>query len=125
MIGSSVCLALGGAACLFAPAEVGAALGMPVASPVSVQVLGALYLAAAAANWTAKGAMIGGIYARPLSVANFIHFVVGSVVLLKALQLEPLNVPYACVVVAYVLFAALFALLLYGRIGGLPADRDR
>jgi hypothetical protein len=121
MIGSSICLAIGGVACLFGPAEVSSALGTPSANPIIVQVLGTLYLAAAAANWTARGAMIGGIYARPLSIGNFVHFVVGSIVLLKSLRTDALNVTYACVVVVYVVFAVMFVLLLYGRLGSAPA----
>jgi hypothetical protein len=65
--------------------------------------------------------MIGGIYARPLSIGNFVHFVVGSIVLLKSLRTDALNVTYACVVVVYVVFAVMFVLLLYGRLGSAPA----
>jgi hypothetical protein len=39
-----------------------------------VQVAGALYLAFAILNWMARGNLIGGIYASPLALGNFMHF---------------------------------------------------
>jgi hypothetical protein len=121
--GSSVCLAIGGLSCLFVPAETLTALGLAAGSPVVAQLLGAIYLGAAAANWNARGVAIGGIYARPLSVANFMHFVVGSTVLAKGLDTGVLNIVYLLVTVTYLVLAVLFALLLFGRIGAL-SGRD-
>ena len=34
-------------------------------------------------NWMAKTVLIGGIYARPLAIGNFTHFLVGALALLK------------------------------------------
>ena len=117
MVASSTCLATGGAACLFAPAELLSVLGMASGSPMVVQLLGALYLASAASNWTARGSMIGGIYARPLSVANFMHFVIGAAVLAKGLEPENLNLAYVLIVLIYLVFAVVFMLMLFGRHG--------
>ena len=35
-------------------------------------------------NWTARGVLIGGIYARPLALGNFLHFAMVGVMLAKA-----------------------------------------
>jgi hypothetical protein len=85
MVASSLALGLAGLAASFAPSELLRALGSPVAEPlpVLIQLLGSLYLAFAITNWTAKDNMIGGIYSRPLSLGNCVHFVVGSLALAK------------------------------------------
>lgn len=78
MISSSVFLALIGVVCTFAPAEMISYIGLndSDAFVVIVQILGALYLGFAILNWTAKGNLIGGIYSKPVSLGNFLHFVV-------------------------------------------------
>jgi hypothetical protein len=116
MVASSVCLAIAGITCLFLPSETMALLGMPANNYLIVQILGALYLGFAAANWTARGSMIGGIYARPISVANFFHFIVGASILAKEISNGYLNAAYIAVTLAYLVFAILFTLLLFGRI---------
>jgi hypothetical protein len=50
-----------------------------------VQVVGALYLGFAILNWTARANLIGGIYSRPVALANFLHFAVVAVTLSKAM----------------------------------------
>ena len=117
MASSSLCLVLAGAALLFAPAEALAALGMSSAEPLLAQLLGAAYLGAAAANWTARGAMIGGIYARPLSVGNYVHFVVGTIVLAMGLRRGEPGAVYFVALVLYAVFGACFTLLLFGGPG--------
>jgi len=49
-----------------------------------VQMMGALYLGFAILNWTARGVLIGGIYARPLALGNFLHFAMVAVMLARA-----------------------------------------
>ena len=49
-----------------------------------IQMMGALYLGFAILNWTARGVIIGGIYARPLALGNFLHFAMVGVMLAKA-----------------------------------------
>lgn len=78
-----------------------------------LQLLGTLYLALAALNWTAKSNLIGGIYSRPVTLANFTHFTIGSFTLIKA-ALAPQSVIFGWVAAAlYALFAGAFALVLY------------
>lgn len=116
MTSSALVLAAAGFACLFAPAEVMEAGGFPAAATLPVQLLGALYLGLAASNWTARGSMIGGIYARPLALANFMHWVIGVSVLIRHVATVGLHLPLAAVTIVYFLFAVLFALMLYGRL---------
>src|SRR6476620_9741460 len=52
---------------------------------ILLQVLGALYFGFAMLNWMAKGSTIGGIYNRPISIANFSHYLVGGLAILKSL----------------------------------------
>jgi hypothetical protein len=100
-------------------------LGFTDASEIAGQIVGALYLAFAAANWTARGSMIGGIYARPLAVANFVHFVIGATVLAKGISTSRLNAVYLAVTLGYLAFAIMFILVLYGRLErtGNPQSR--
>ena len=49
-----------------------------------IQMMGALYLGFAILNWTARGVLMGGIYARPLALGNFLHFAMVGVMLAKA-----------------------------------------
>ncbi len=49
-----------------------------------VQMMGALYLGFAILNWTARGVLIGGIYARPVALGNFLHFAMVGMMLGRA-----------------------------------------
>ena len=49
-----------------------------------IQMMGALYLGFAILNWTARGILIGGIYARPVALGNLLHFAMVGVMLAKA-----------------------------------------
>ena len=71
-----------GVALLFAPDETGGVL-VPGAGGPSMQVLGAALLGIATMNWIARGAALGGIYGRPIVMANQMHATVGAVVLLR------------------------------------------
>ena len=55
---------------------------------VIAQLAGVLYLGFAALNWMARGNIIGGIYSRPVTIGNVLHFVSGTAVILKALSRE-------------------------------------
>ena len=119
MIASSVVLSAAGIVTSFAPAESLVALGVSPAAPmpVFVQLLGATYLAFALTNWTAKDNAIGGIYSRPISLGNSVHFTMGALALGK-LGADPAGRPelYAAAVV-YVMFAGAFLWLVFGSQG--------
>ncbi|MEP6703464.1 MAG: hypothetical protein ABJB34_01540 [Acidobacteriota bacterium] len=52
-------------------------------TPVFIQITGALYLGFAVMNWMAKTVFVGGIFARPLAIGYFSHFIIGALALLK------------------------------------------
>ena len=86
MMLSAIFLAVLGFATFYMPERV---LGMHGTVPdnatlLLIQMMGALYLGFAILNWTARGAIIGGIYARPLALGNFLHFVLVATLLTKA-----------------------------------------
>jgi hypothetical protein len=45
--------------------------------------MSALYFALSLMNWLARSNAIGGIYSRPVSIGNFVHFFVGTITLAK------------------------------------------
>lgn len=82
---------------------------------VLMQVLGALFFAFAMLNWMAKGSYIGGIYNRPIAIANFTHFLVGGLALLKAIINDTsLSMIVWVLAAIYLVFALLFARIVFG-----------
>ena len=90
-----------------------------MANPLSVliQLLGALYFSFALMNWTAKDSIIGGIYARPISLGNFAHFFSGTVLIAKYLLSNGFNGSVLLVLVVYTIFASLFYWLVFRATG--------
>ncbi len=121
MIASALVLGLAGLAATFAPAELLAAWGAPATEQtvILVQMMGALYFSFALLNWTAKGVMIGGIYARPVSFGNFLHFAMGALALAKQELARDLGLPVLVALVIYAVFAILFGALVFGSARGL------
>ena len=83
---SAVFMAIIGLAFSFMPQEV---LGMHGTVPdnatvLLIQMAGAAYLGFAMLNWQARGVIIGGIYAKPVAVGNFLHFAMVAITLIKA-----------------------------------------
>ncbi|MCE9619585.1 MAG: hypothetical protein K8R92_06725 [Planctomycetes bacterium] len=117
MVASSVALGAAGLAATFAPVELLGAMHGPTDQPlpVLVQVLGALYIGFAMVNWTAKGFVVGGIYSRPLTLGNFVHFTVGAIALLKHEYAIGFSGPLLFASMAYAIFAICFGYLVFGR----------
>ena len=86
MMLSAVFLALLGVATSYFPEKVLATHGTVPdnATLLLVQMMGALYLGFAILNWTARGVLIGGIYARPVALGNFLHFAMVGMMLARA-----------------------------------------
>src|SRR4051812_16048044 len=85
MIATAVVTGIIGLAATFFPKEILshftiAANEIPV---IFIQITGALYLGFAIMNWMAKTVLIGGIYARPLAMGNFVHFMIAALALVK------------------------------------------
>ncbi|WP_303310481.1 hypothetical protein [Hymenobacter sp. BT730] len=113
---SAAVLALAGLSLTFMPDEIARLCGISPAPAFTLllQLLGALYFAFAMLNWMAKGSRIGGIYNRPIALANFAHFFIVALAFLKAVINTP-QLPTALWLVAgvYGLFAVLFGLILF------------
>jgi hypothetical protein len=118
MASSAAYMAVLGLAATFMPQEIVASLGGGAGRtlPLLVQVLGALYLAFAMLNWMAKESLIGGIYSRPVSMGNFVHFFIGSICLLKAFVGGERAVSLSVCTAIYVLFGLTFGAVVFGRV---------
>ena len=117
MSSSALVMAALGVAATFLPQEIIAALGGGVGRtlPLLVQVLGATYLGFAMLNWMAKESLIGGIYSRPVSMGNFLHFAVAGIALVKAVVAGERAVAVLVCTAIYVLFAIAFGAVVFGR----------
>ena len=122
---SSLLLALAGIFALFAPDVLLTLCGAPTADPLStlIQLMGALYFSMAMMNWTAKDSAIGGIYARPVSIANFSHFLIGTLLLAKVVLSSGFNLAITLLLVVYAIFAILFYWLVF-RATGIKVDKN-
>ena len=115
MTASSLALTLAGIFALFAPDVLLSMLSVPMANSLSVliQLMGALYFSMAMMNWTAKDSAIGGIYARPVSIANFAHFFIGTLLLTRVVLSSGFNLSITLLLVVYAIFAILFYWLVF------------
>lgn len=123
---SAAVLAILGIAFTFLPDELAVYLGAEpgLLDVLLLQVLGALYAGFAMLNWMAKGSRIGGIYNRPICIANFAHFFIGAMAMLKFLfryPEQPFVLWILCAV--YAGLAAWFGLTLYRH--PLPVTEEK
>jgi hypothetical protein len=101
----------------FLPQEVMKQLGEttgPVTT-LALQVLGAFYMGMALMNYTGKKAVIGGIYNRPLQMANTVHCAIAAITLAKYTAGQSFHIAPAIMGVSltYVLLAGGFLKLLF------------
>lgn len=82
-------------------------------TPLFLQLAGALYLGFAIMNWMAKTVLIGGIYARPLAIGNFVHFLVGALALIKYAFANSGSKSVWIAAAIYSLFALLFGIVFF------------
>lgn len=123
---SAAVLAVLGIAFTFLPEELAVYLGSEPGpfDVLQLQVVGALYAGFAMLNWMAKGSRIGGIYNRPICIANFAHFFIGAMAMFKFLfryPEQPFTLWILCAV--YAGLAAWFGLTLYRH--PLPAQSSQ
>ena len=116
MSSSAAFLAALGVAASFLPAEI---LGYLNATPgwlpeLAIQLAGAAWIALALLNWAARGHMLGGIYGRPVALANFAHFAIGAVTLVKLIRVAGGLPPLAVLTAGFTLFAVWFGYVLFG-----------
>ena len=117
MVGSALFLGVLGLLFSFMPLEMVMLLGYePEAFPsFLLEMAGGLYVGFALLNWMARGKPIGGIYSRPVAAGNFIHFLVGSIVLGKNYLFGAESGLFLVLPLFYLLFAAGFGYLLFGK----------
>ncbi|MDD2791669.1 MAG: hypothetical protein PHD73_00715 [Sediminibacterium sp.] len=115
MVASSSVAGFLGIATSFFPKEIVYGIGLiPKELPVLfVQITGALYFGFAILNWMAKDILIGGIYARPLCIGNFLHFLMGALALVKSAVKNPGSEYIWIAAFLYSLFALLFGRTLF------------
>ena len=115
-------LLLGGAALLFG-ADVVLPRLIPAFPPAGAwlgQLLAAALLAVGALDWLGRSTLLGGIYGRPVVMANAVLYFVAAMVLLKVVTRGGAPAALWLVVVPVVAFAGIYGwLLLRG-----PIERD-
>jgi hypothetical protein len=77
-----------------------------------LQLMGALYLGFAMLNWFVRGNIIGGIYNRPVAMANFTHFVVAGFALIKSTNTS-FHPSFLIFTGIYLVFALFFGIVLF------------
>lgn len=123
LVFSAVLYFLAGVAALFVPQELLAFGGaVPNALTVSLlQAVGAAFLGFGMLNWLSRYSRVGGIYGRPIVVANFAHTFAAAALLVKAVP-RGNGSPLAWAALGiYGVLAVLFGLKFFGS--GLKADR--
>lgn len=81
--------------------------------PLLIQITGALYLGFAALDWMARDNLIGGIYSRPVAVANLLHFLTAGIALIRQLAVHPEIGLLWLLALPYALFATGFGVVLF------------
>ena len=113
---SAIVLGLAGIVFTFLPEEILTLMQLANTRQMQllIQIPGALYFGFAMLNWMSRANIIGGIYNRPLVVANFSHFFIAALALIKALiaDSEMPKLIWAAAAV-YAIFAILFTLILF------------
>jgi len=118
--GSALLLGGLGLALLLAPAGVADLFGWRGGSALSGLAAAGL-LSVAALDWMGRGAIYGGIYGRPIVVANLMMSLTGGLGLLDAQLRSPGAYPWGWLPVgALAAHGLAFGLILFGRIGGPP-----
>jgi len=91
MASSAVILGITGILLTFIPGEILSHLSIEAnkTALLLMQILGAFYFAFAMLNWMTRTSLIGGIYNRPIAIANFIHFLIAGLALIKGIIYNP------------------------------------
>ena len=120
MTGCAMLLAASGLALIFVPDEILVYLsleGNPILL-ILLQTTGALYFGFAMLNWMNRRSVIGGIYSKPVVVANLAHFTVAGLALIKALFSDSHRPSAVWMMgVLYSVFAVYFGILFFRNPG--------
>ena len=113
---SAMILALIGISLIFLPNEILDYLELSVSETLQLlmQIIGSLYFALAVLNWMSKGSFIGGIYNRPIAMANLTHFVIAGLALIKGILANPsLSYVIWSIAIIYSIFAIFFGIVAF------------
>ena len=113
---SAMILALIGISLIFLPNEILDYLQLSVSETLQLlmQIIGSLYFALAILNWMSKGSFIGGIYNRPIAMANLTHFVIAGLALIKGILANPsLSYVIWSIAIIYSIFAIFFGIVAF------------
>ncbi len=85
MTATSIFLGITGLVLTFIPEEILLVfdIGNNPITQIMLQLMGAAYVGFGYLNWMIRGALIGGIYNKPIATGNFMHFLVGAFALVK------------------------------------------
>ena len=76
------------------------------------QLLGASWLGVGSLNWLSQSSLLGGIYGRPIVLANLALYFIGALVLLRVFYDETMPLGIWFVLVPFVIFALIYGWLL-------------
>ena len=110
---SAMILAMIGISLIFLPNEILDYLELSVSETLQLlmQIIGSFYFALAILNWMSKGSLIGGIYGRPIAMANLTHFVIAGFALIKGILANPsLSYVIWSIAIIYSIFAIFFGI---------------
>ena len=113
---SAIILALIGISLIFFPKEILDYFELSTSDTLELlmQIIGSFYFAFAMLNWMSKGSIIGGIYGRPIAIANLTHFVIAGLSLIKGIMANPgLSYVIWSIAIIYSIFAILFGIVLF------------
>lgn len=113
---SSILYGVSGVALTFAPDELSTALNLnsDKVSQLLLQIIGGLYFGFCMLNWMTKESLIGGIYNRPVAVANLTHYLIAGLAILKGLTSDnQLPVLFWVAGIIYVVFGLSFGVILF------------
>ena len=113
---NAIILALIGISLIFLPKEILDYFELSASDTLELlmQITGSLYFAFAMLNWMSKGSIIGGIYGRPIAIANLTHFFIAGLTLIKGVLVNPgLSYVIWSIAIAYSIFAILFGIVAF------------
>lgn len=113
MTASAIALGIAGIALTFIPDEILSYLRVEktLAGMLFLQISGALLFGFAMLNWMLRTAIIGGIYNKPVALANFTHFAIGALALVKGVAAaKEVPLVFWGLTLVYSLFAIAFGL---------------
>jgi hypothetical protein len=112
---SAIILAASGLALTFFPEELAESINLPEGASVKllIQTIGAMYFGFAMLNWMSRRSLIGGIYNRPIAIANMTHFMMVGITLTKLMLSKALPQSFWLVTLIYAVYALIFGWLLF------------